>query len=95
MPDTGEKGEKDMKISKRYTNAPKDIAEEIKNSVPVDDFLPSPQEIASMLKKDETIPVTMKLKRKTIKRYKEYAQKKGIKYQSFVSTVLDSYAKRL
>ena len=95
MPDTGEKGEKDMKISKRYTNAPKDIAEEIKNSVPVDDFLPSPQEIASMLKKEETIPVTMKLKRKTIKRYKEYAQKKGIKYQSFVSTVLDSYAKRL
>lgn len=84
-----------MKKNKGYTNAPKDIAKEMKDSVPVDDFLPSPEEIASMIQKDETVPITMKLKRNTVERYKRFARKRGLKYQTFVSTVLDSYAKRL
>jgi predicted DNA binding CopG/RHH family protein len=78
-----------------YTNAPADIAEELKNSIPIDDFLPSPQSIAESLKKQETIPITMKLKKDTVNRYKRFAAKKGIKYQTFVSNVLDTYAKHL
>jgi predicted DNA binding CopG/RHH family protein len=77
------------------TNAPADIAEELKNSVPIEDFLPSPAVIAKSLKKQETVPVTMNLKKHTVAQYKRFAAKKGIKYQTFVSTVLDTYAKHL
>jgi len=84
-----------MSKNKGYTNAPADIAEELENSVAIDDFLPSPDSIAAMLKKQDTVPVTMKLKKKTVDRYKRFAAKKGIKYQTFVSTLLDSYAQRL
>ena len=84
-----------MSKTKKYTDAPADIAEELENSVPIEDFLPSPESIANLLKKQETIPVTMKLKKETIARYKRFADKKGIKYQTFVSSVLDSYAKTL
>ena len=76
-----------MSKTKSYTNAPADIAEEIENSVAIDDFLPSPEAIAESLKKQKTVPVTMKLKKDTVDRYKRFAAKKGIKYQSFVSTV--------
>jgi predicted DNA binding CopG/RHH family protein len=84
-----------MSRAKGYTNAPADVVEELEKSVAVDDFLPSPARIAEMLKKHETIPVTMKLKKETVDRYKRFASKKGIKYQTFVSSVLDSYAKQL
>lgn len=84
-----------MSKTKKYTDAPADIAEELENSIPIEDFLPSPESIANLLKKQETIPVTMKLKKETIARYKRFADKKGIKYQTFVSSILDSYAKAL
>ena len=84
-----------MSRTKSYANAPAAIADELENSVAIDDFLPSPGTIAESLKKQETVPVTMKLKKDTVERYKRFAAKKGIKYQSFVSTVLDTYAKHL
>ena len=84
-----------MNKVKGYTKAPANIAKEIEQSVPVDDFLPSPDEIAEMIRKEETVPVTMKLKRKTVEKYKEFADEKGVKYQTFVSSLLDSYAQRL
>jgi predicted DNA binding CopG/RHH family protein len=84
-----------MSKAKGYTNAPADIAEELEKSVAIDDFLPSPDSIAAMLKKQDTVPVTMKLKKNTVNRYKRFAAKKGIKYQTFLSTLLDSYAQRL
>jgi predicted DNA binding CopG/RHH family protein len=84
-----------MSKAKGYSNAPAEIAEELKNLVAIDDFLPSPGIIAQSLKKQQTVPVTMKLKKDTVERYKRFAAKKGIKYQSFVSTVLDTYAKHL
>lgn len=37
----------------------------------------------------------MKLKKDTVNRYKRFAAKKGIKYQTFVSSILDTYAKQL
>jgi predicted DNA binding CopG/RHH family protein len=83
-----------MNRTKGYTAAPVDIAEELENSVAINDFLPSPGTIAELLRKQETVPVTMKLKKDTIDRYKRFAQKKGIKYQPFIPTVLDTYAKQ-
>ncbi|NLE00743.1 MAG: hypothetical protein GX640_12815 [Fibrobacter sp.] len=84
-----------MSKTKGYTTAPAEIAEELEKSIPIEDFLPSPTMIAESLKKQETIPVTMKLKKETVERYKRFADKMGIKYQSFISTVLDTYAKQL
>jgi predicted DNA binding CopG/RHH family protein len=84
-----------MRKTKGYTNAPVDIAEELESSVEINDFLPSPTTIAESLKNQETVPVTMNLKKDTVERYKKFAAKKGIKYQTFVSAVLDTYAKHL
>lgn len=84
-----------MSKGKNYTNAPADIAGELEKSVAIDDFLPLPETIAAGLKKQATIPVSMNLKKDTVERYKRFAKKKGIKYQTFVSTVLDTYAKHL
>lgn len=86
---------KKTKLIKHYDSAPSDIAEELEGSIPVEDFLPSPEQIASMIQRADTIPITMNLKKKTLERYKKFAIKKGIKYQSFVSTLLDAYAQRL
>ncbi|MBI2981751.1 MAG: CopG family transcriptional regulator [Deltaproteobacteria bacterium] len=84
-----------MKKISTYTKAPRRIAREIETSVPADDFLPSPEEIALMIQGGKTIPVTMKLKKKTVEQYKMYALKMGIKYQTFVSAILDRYARHL
>jgi hypothetical protein len=84
-----------MSKNKGYTNAPADVAMEIEKSVPVSDFLPSPAAITGMLKKDPTIPITMNLKKKTVESYRPYARRYGIKYQSFISTLLDTYAKTI
>ncbi len=83
------------KKTKGYSKAPPRVAEELEYSTFIDDFLPPPEIIAKSLEKRETIPVTMKLKKDTVERYKRFAEKKGIKYQTFVSTVLDTYAKHL
>ncbi len=84
-----------MKKIKHYTKAPARIAKEIETSVPIEDFLPSPAEIASAIRKEEMTPVTMKLKKKTVDQYKTYALKMGIKYQTFVAALLDRYAQHL
>ncbi|HBF12860.1 MAG TPA: hypothetical protein DDW49_05660 [Deltaproteobacteria bacterium] len=79
---------------KKYGPAPAHIAKELKHSVEIADFLPSPDHIASMIQKAEVVPVTMNVKKKTIEKYKTFAEKRGIKYQVFVSTLLDTYAQR-
>ena len=81
-----------MKKTSTYTRTPKGLAREIVNSIPIEDFLPSPREIAAGIRREEMIPVTMKLRKKTVNQYKMYAQKMGVKYQTFVSTLLDRYA---
>lgn len=84
-----------MKKTSHYTKAPRGIAREIEASYPIEDFLPNPRDIASMIRKEEMIPVTMKLKKKTVDEYKAYALKMRIKYQTFVSALLDKYAQHL
>jgi predicted DNA binding CopG/RHH family protein len=84
-----------MKKNNGYTAAPADIAQEMKSLIQVADFLPSPETITVMLKKEPTVPVTMNLKKKTVESYRKFAKRNGIKYQVFISTVLDNYAKSI
>ncbi|MBN1983691.1 MAG: hypothetical protein JW795_19305 [Chitinivibrionales bacterium] len=66
-----------MSKAKGYSNAPADIAEDLEQSVKIDDFLPSPETIAESLKKQQTVPVTMKLKKETVERYKRFVYLPG------------------
>jgi hypothetical protein len=45
---TGGKKEKFMSKTKKYTDAPADIADELENFVAIEDFLPSPESIAKI-----------------------------------------------
>ena len=83
-----------MRTKKSHTKAAA-LADKLENLDAMKDALPSPGAIAESLKKQKTIPVTMKLKQDTIVRYKKFAAKNGIKYQAFISAVLDMYAKHL
>ena len=65
-----------MSKAKGYSKAPAAIAEELENSTAIGDFLPSPEAIAKLLGKQETVPVTMKLKKDTVERYKRFAARK-------------------
>jgi predicted DNA binding CopG/RHH family protein len=85
-----------MKTNREYTNAPADVLEDMKNLVDVEDaLLPKPEEVAQIIKDNKKTMVTMYLKQRTVKRYKTFATKKGIGYQTFISSVLDNYAKAL
>jgi predicted DNA binding CopG/RHH family protein len=84
-----------MRKRKNYVKSPAALAGELENAVALKDHLLSPGAIAESLKKQKTIPVTMNLKKDTLERYKKFAAKERIKYQSFVSAVLDMYSKHL
>ncbi|MDG5813544.1 hypothetical protein QA601_00490 [Chitinispirillales bacterium ANBcel5] len=84
-----------MKKNESYSDAPREIAEEIKGSERIEDFLPSPDEISQSVKKQQTVSVTMNLKKETLEQYERYAQKQGIDYHSFISALLEKYAQCL
>ena len=56
-----------------------------------DDFLPPPSEL---VKPQETVKVTISLKRSSVKFFKEAARKHHAKYQRMIREVLDHYASR-
>jgi predicted DNA binding CopG/RHH family protein len=58
---------------------------------PIPDFLPAPEEL---IPTEETIKITVALDTKTLKFFKEYANKSGLKYQRIIREVLKGYAKR-
>ena len=57
----------------------------------VEDFLPPPSELA---RPEETVKVTISLKRSSVKFFKEQAEKHHSKYQKMIREVLDRYASR-
>ncbi|MDR2063963.1 MAG: CopG family transcriptional regulator [Candidatus Nomurabacteria bacterium] len=75
-----------------YEDAPKEIAEAIEASVPVDDFLPSPDELLGKVKKRR---VTITLSERSVERFKRYANAQNTKYQTLISEVVDSYSHKL
>ena len=90
MPGTGDKGERNMKTVK-YTDAPGDVAEAIAVAEPVVDFLPSPEYFAESMAKEK---ISLNVDAKALARYRAYAGKHGVKYQTLMNQVLSSYAEK-
>lgn len=57
----------------------------------VDDFLPPPSDL---LPCEETVKVTISLKRSSVEFFKKTAKKNHAKYQRMIREVLDRYASR-
>lgn len=72
-----------MKEKIKYTNEPM-----CKVKV-VEDFLPSPEELAL---KDETVKVTIALSKTSIDFFKNEARKHNTQYQKMIRRLLDEYA---
>ena len=57
----------------------------------VDDFLPSPDELAF---KEDTVKVTIALSKSSVDFFKEKAQENDTAYQKMIRRLLDSYVDR-
>ncbi len=86
--DTGEKGENGMKKRNSYTKAPDDISEAILSGKRIKDFLPPPDQL---VKKDETMKVTISLSKRSIDFFKKCAKDQGVPYQSMIKSIIDKY----
>ena len=69
----------------------KDLNEPQGKLTPIPDFLPAPDQL---LPSDETIKITIALDSKTLKFFKGYANKSGLKYQRLIREVLKGYARK-
>ena len=73
----------------KYTKTPSDIKEAVQQSEIIEDFLPSPSELAI---KEENVKVTLELSKRSVSLFKKYAGKKGLKYQRMIRNLVDQYA---
>ena len=83
MPVIGGKENNSMKKRIRYTN------EKIGPVRVVKDFLPKPEEL---VRKDETVKVTLNLSRTSVEFFKSIAVQHGSQYQKVIRSLLDAYA---
>jgi predicted DNA binding CopG/RHH family protein len=58
----------------------------------VDDFLPAPKDL--VLKKQETVKVTMTLSRFSLEFFKKEAHRRHAPYQAMIRRLVDAYAER-
>ena len=72
-----------MKEKIKYTNEP------LGKVKVVEDFFPSPEELAL---KDETVKVTIALSKTSIDFFKNEARKHNTQYQKMIRRLLDEYA---
>jgi len=77
-----------MKKKTVYSNAPEKISRAIMASDIIEDFLPAP---GNLIKKEDTVKVTIQLSKKSINFFKEKAHELGVPYQTMIKTVLDKY----
>ena len=56
---------------------------------PIPDFLPPPEQL---LPSETAVKITVAIDAKTLKFFKEYAKKSGLKYQRIIREVLKGYA---
>jgi len=75
----------------KYTEAPDDIAKAISVAEPIEDFLPPPEHFVEILKKEK---ISLNIDAGTVRRFRTYAKKNGLKYQSLMNQVLSSYANK-
>jgi len=74
-----------MKKKTKYSNGP------IGNLKVVDDFLPSPDQLAL---KEDNVKVTISLKKSSIAFFKREAEKNDTQYQKMIRELLDIYANK-
>jgi spore coat polysaccharide biosynthesis protein SpsF (cytidylyltransferase family) len=86
---TGEKVKIVMKKKITYEKAPDGIDEAIFTSKRLEDILPSPDKL---VKKEETVKVTISLSQKSVKFFKKRAEKQGVPYQNMIKSLIDKYA---
>lgn len=72
-----------MKEKIKYTDGP------IGKVKVIDDFLPSPEELAL---KEETVKVTISLSRTSVEFFKKEAKKHNTQYQKMIRRLLDEYS---
>jgi len=72
-----------MKGKIKYTNEP------IGKVRVIDDFLPSPEELAL---KEETVKVTISLSKTSVEFFKKEAKKHNTQYQKMIRRLLDEYS---
>lgn len=75
-----------------YTKAPAEIAREMKESVAVADFLPSPAEL--LAEEKDTTKITIAVSKRSLQLFKGYAKKHHGKYQAMIRRLLDAYAEK-
>jgi predicted DNA binding CopG/RHH family protein len=80
-----------MKIEDRYSDAPKEIEESLNRAVIIPKFSPSPEQVNELAKNRKKKPVSIYLSVETIEKFKAAAKKKGSRYQTMISDVLDTY----
>ena len=76
-----------MKRKIRYTDDQGEIRGKLKI---VEDFLPSPEELAAEFNHEK---ITLNVSRKSLDFFRTAARKNGVKYQQLMRAALDSYAK--
>lgn len=80
-----------MSKENKYSSAPKSVAEAIRNSEVVADFLPPPNEL---VRKEQQVKVTINLSKRSIDFFKRAAAHEGVPYQTMIRNLLDRYAER-
>jgi predicted DNA binding CopG/RHH family protein len=80
--DIGEKGERFMKKTVKYTDG------EIEDFKILEDFLPSPENLAF---RDENTKITISLTKGTVNFFKNEAKKHNTQYQKMIRNLLDLY----
>lgn len=57
----------------------------------IDDFLPSPDELASS---EDNVKVTLSLTRRSVSFFKHEAERRHVPYQRMIRALIDGYAER-
>ena len=80
-----------MSSKTNYTNAPADIAEALEEAIPMEDFLPSPDQLVLKMEKER---ITIAVDKHSLELFKQYAKKHDAKYQNMINGVIRSYANK-
>ena len=80
-----------MKTGVKYQEAPADIEAALDQAERVIDFLPAPDQLVPKIEKQK---VTIMLNRESVDFFKRTARKNGVKYQTMINNLLDSYARK-
>jgi len=71
-----------------YSDAPPEIEAAIRNSIPIEDFLPTPAELAQRSEKQR---ISIMLDVDVLGFFRQAAKENGVKYQTMINTLLRDY----